>query len=228
MTKPPLILKQAEIGPMANFIYVLGCPETGEGAVVDPAWDADTILKIAAEAGLRITQILLTHGHPDHINAVEAVLEATDAIVQLHRDEVDYMRQVAEYFQMPVEFMNRRSGNFKPVTEGEQIRIGNLSVDVLHTPGHSPGSQCFLVHGNLISGDTLFIDACGRVDFPGGDAGKMWHSLNRRLATLPDDTIVYPGHHYGYRTTASIGEQKQTNPYLRHDSPESFLRLMGY
>ncbi len=227
MNSPEIIVKQSEIGPMANFIYLLGCPETREAAVVDPAWDAGAILKLAKESDLRITHILLTHGHPDHVNAVEPVLEATDATVYMNVNEIEYMKQVADYFQMPVDFMRQRAANFHPVSDGEDIRIGGLSIRAMHTPGHSPGSQCFLVKGNLVSGDTLFIGACGRVDFPGGDPEKMWHSLNRRLAALEDDIIVLPGHNYASKPLGTLGEQKRTNPYLRHESLESFLHDMG-
>jgi len=127
---------------------------------------------------------------------------------------------------MPVEFMNRRSANFQSVAEGDEVRIGKLPVRFLHTPGHTPGSQCFLVEKSLVSGDTLFINACGRVDLPGGDPEKMWWSLNRKLAALEDETILYPGHNYSDRPTSTLGEQKQSNPYLQYTSMERFLRDM--
>jgi glyoxylase-like metal-dependent hydrolase (beta-lactamase superfamily II) len=222
-----MILKQVELGPMMNFIYLIGCAKTREAAVVDPAWDVQSILKIAEESDLKINRVFLTHGHPDHVNGLEALLEATDAKVYMHADEMDYMRQVAALFRMPVEFMNRRSGNFQTISDGDQILVGRLPVQFLHTPGHTPGSQCFLVEKNLVSGDTLFINACGRVDLPGGDPEKMWWSLNRRLRALEDDTVLYPGHNYADRPTATMGEQKQTNPYLKYDSLDQFIRAMG-
>jgi glyoxylase-like metal-dependent hydrolase (beta-lactamase superfamily II) len=160
------------------------------------------------------------------VNRLEQLLEDTDARVYLHTAETDYMKEIAGYFQMPVEFMNRRSANFHSISDGEEIRVGNLPVQFLHTPGHTPGSQCFLVQGNLVSGDTLFINACGRVDLPGGDPEKMWWSLNHRLRALDDNTILYPGHNYADRPTATMGEQKRNNPYLCYASVESFLRDM--
>lgn len=223
---PDLILKQAELGPMANFIYLIGCPETREAAVVDPAWDAGIIMKMAQESDLRITRILVTHGHPDHVNRLEELLEATDARVYLNASETDYMKEVAAYFQMPVEFMKRRSANFQAVSDGEEILVGRVPVRFLHTPGHTPGSQCFLVQGNLVSGDTLFINACGRVDLPGGEPEKMWWSLNHRLRSLDDNTVLFPGHNYADRPKTTMGEQKLNNPYLRYTSLESFLRDM--
>ncbi len=226
MTSNPLILKQAELGPMANFIYILGCAETREAAVIDPAWDVSAIRKMADEANLRITRIFLTHGHPDHMNGLHELLKATDARVYLNAAEAGYMKECAAYFGMPVDFMSTRSANFRTVSDGEEILLGKIPITFLHTPGHTPGSQCFLVSGNLVSGDTLFINACGRVDLPGGDAEKMWWSLNRKLRALEDDTILYPGHNYAERATTTMGEQKKNNPYLQYTSLDAFIRDM--
>jgi hydroxyacylglutathione hydrolase len=224
-----MILKQAAIGPMMNFVYLVGCPESREAAVVDPAWDVPAILKIAGDSGCSIKHILLTHGHPDHMNGLEALLNATDATVYIHSAETDYMREVARSFGMPTEFMNQRSGNFRMVSDGETIPVGKLPIQFIHTPGHTPGSQCFLVEGCLISGDTLFVDACGRIDMPGGDPEKMWFSLNKKLRALADDTILYPGHDYGGSPTSTMGEQKETNPYMRYTSVQKFIEDMrGY
>jgi hydroxyacylglutathione hydrolase len=222
-----MILKQAEIGPMMNFVYLIGCEKTRDAAVVDPAWDAPAILKLAQDLNLKIKHILLTHGHPDHVNGLEALLEATDAIVYIHSDEVEYMKEVAQEFGMSTDFLKRRSDKIQKVSDGDKILVGNLSVEVLHTPGHSPGSQCFLVEGCLFSGDTLFVDACGRVDMPGGEPEKMWSSLNQKLRSLEDGIIVYPGHDYGGSPTSTIGEQKRTNAYMNFSSVQQFRRMMG-
>ena len=227
MDSPGMILKQVELGPMSNFIYLIGCAESREAAVVDPAWDVEAILKIAGDSDLKINHIFVTHGHPDHVNGLEALLQATDARVHIHQDETQYLLQAAAVFRMPVDFVNRRSANFRAVSDGDEIRLGKLRVQFLHTPGHTPGSQCFLVDNNLVSGDTLFINACGRVDLPGGDPEKMWWSLNHRLKVLDDDTILYPGHNYADRPTSTMGEQKRGNPYMQFASLSDFLREMG-
>jgi hydroxyacylglutathione hydrolase len=213
---------------MMNFIYLIGCAETREAAVIDPAWDVPAILRLADESDLRISRILITHGHPDHINGLEELLEATDARVYMHADEIDYTKEIAARFRVTADFMNRRASNFQPISDGEEIMVGRLPVQFLHTPGHTPGSQCFLVEKNLVSGDTLFINACGRVDLPGGDPEKMWWSLNRRLAALDDDTILYPGHNYAERRTSTLGDEKRNNPYLQYTSVSQFLRDMRF
>lgn len=222
-----MILKQELIGPMMNFVYLIGCPVSREAGVVDPSWDVPAILKLAEDSELKIKHILMTHAHPDHMNGLEQMLKATDATIYLHREEVEYMKECGNATGIPTAFMEERSGSFRIVEDGDTASIGTLTVQFLHTPGHTPGSQCFLIEGNLFSGDTLFVNACGRVDMPGGDVEKMWHSLNRKLRALPDSTIIYPGHHYGSQITSTIGEQKETNPYMNYTSVEHFRQAMG-
>lgn len=222
-----MIVKQAAIGPMMNYVYLIGCPETKEAAVVDPAWDAQGILKIARESDLAVKHILLTHGHPDHSNVLEPLLEATEAACHIHTDEVGYMKEVARGFGMSTDFMDRRPDMIRRIMDGDKIPVGKLSIQCLHTPGHTPGSVCFLVENCLFTGDTLFVDACGRVDMPGGDAQKMWWSLNQVLRGLDDGIIVYPGHDYGGSPSSTIGEQKRSNPYMNYDSVQQFMKDMG-
>lgn len=227
MDSGKMIVEQIELGPMMNFVYLIGCGATGEGAVVDPAWDVPAILGFARELKIRIRYILMTHGHPDHINGLEPLLKATDANVILHSEELAYIRKNARSFGMPIEFLDTFSNKIQPVSDGDILPLGALSVQCLHTPGHTPGSQCFLVEGCLFSGDTLFVDACGRVDIPGGNPKEMWRSLNQTLRAVPDATVLYPGHDYGGSPKSTMGEQKRRNPYMRYDSVEQFIRDMS-
>ena len=212
MAPPLLYVRQLELGPIANFVYLIGDPETRQAMVVDPGWDPDRILRTAAEDGYEITRIMLTHTHPDHIQAVPAMLERTRAKVHVHKKE-------AGSPGLPKSEVVALSG-------GDIVKVGNLEVKILHTPGHTPGSQSFLVRDTVVAGDTLFVGSCGRVDLPGSDPEEMWKSLSK-LKTLGDDILLYPGHNYGPTPTSRMGDEKKTNPFLVVNSVEQFLSYAG-
>ena len=220
----PLYLRQMELGPMQNFVYLVGDREAGECVVVDPAWEIDTIVRTAEADGLRITGALVTHTHQDHVGGsleawgmpgripgVEELLERVPAKVYVHAAEREFLRGFGS--------------DLVKVEAGTELAVGRLTVTFLHTPGHTPGSQCFLVDGRLISGDTLFIGACGRTDLPGGDPVQMHESLTKRLGRLPDETILFPGHNYG-GPSSTLGDEKRQNPFMRFVLGD-FLRAMG-
>lgn len=219
-----LYFKQLEIGPMQNYVYLVGSLDTRKVAVVDAAWEIDTILKIAAQDDVEITHALVTHTHPDHVGGSFAgvdiagateLLEKCKAKVVVHKAEAEALKGLA-------------SSDIIKTDNGDKINVGGIEIELMHTPGHTPGSQCFLVEGRVVSGDTMFIDACGRVDFPGGNPEQMYYSLTQKLMALPEETILYPGHNYARLPHATIGEQKKTNPYLRFASLKQFLGAMGY
>jgi len=205
-----IYLKQVELGPMANYVYFIGDPKTGQVAVVDPAWDVDRIVEMAQEQDLTIAKILITHSHFDHINGVEDLLNRTKAKVYINKAEAEFMKAVWP--------------DLVKVGSGDTTNVGDVQITFLHTPGHTPGSQCFLVQNNLISGDTLFIGACGRCDLPGSNPEDMYYSLTQRLAKLDDRTMVFPGHNYAARPYSTIADEKRYNPYLQFQSLEDFLR----
>ncbi len=216
-----LYLKQIELGPMQNFVYLIGDPETRDCVVVDAAWDIDAVLNTAAADGMRLRGALVTHTHPDHVGGelfgfdipgVEKLLAKAPVKVYVHKAER--------------EFLGGFGSDLVAVDGGDTVEVGRLTVTFIHTPGHTPGSQCFLLDGRLISGDTLFIRSCGRTDLPGSDPEEMYHSLTRRLGALPDDTVVFPGHNYG-GTSTTIGSEKLQNPVMRFPSMSDFLRVMG-
>jgi hydroxyacylglutathione hydrolase len=220
-----IYLKQLELGPMQNFVYLVGDPAAHECVVVDPAWEIEAILDAARNDGMTITAALVTHTHQDHVGGslaswgmpgripgVEDLLEQVPAKVYLHQAER--------------EFLKGFGSDLVKVSGHDTIQIGRLPLTFLHTPGHTPGSQCFLVDGRLVSGDTLFIGSCGRTDLPGSDPREMYYSLTQRLAALPDDTVVLPGHNYG-GSHSTIGDEKRRNRFMRYPSLRDFLAVMG-
>ena len=210
-----LFFKQIEVGIMQNFVYLIGSGRTKEVVVVDPAWEVDRILEEAEKEEVKIIGALITHTHFDHVNGVEDLLEALpNTKVYVHQAEAN--------------FLPKESANITAVSGGEKIPLGDLEIQLIHTPGHTPGSQCFLVNNNLVSGDTLFIGACGRCDLPGGDPQQMYQSLTQRLMKLPDKTMVYPGHNYADQPSSTLKEQKQQNPFMKFQSLNDFLEFMGH
>ncbi len=197
---------------MENFVYLVGSKKTREVFVVDPAWQVDTVLRIAKEEGLKIVGALISHYHFDHTNGIEELLQSVDVPVYVNKKDIPYMTDV-------------QKDVLKGVDAGTKVKAGDVEIEMVHTPGHTPGSQCFCVRDHLISGDTLFINACGRTDLPGGDAKEMYRSLTQTLMKMPDSTVLCPGHNYSDRSTTTMGEQKKHNPYLMCDSLENFLKF---
>jgi len=220
-----LYIKQLELGPMQNFVYLVGDPVERQCVVVDPAWEIDTIVDTAAADGMAIAGALVTHTHQDHVGGslaswgmpgripgVEELLAKVPARVYVHKAER--------------EFLPGLGSDRVKVDNHDTLDVGRLRLTFLHTPGHTPGSQCFLIDGRLISGDTLFIGSCGRTDLPGSDPSEMYYSLTQRLGALPDDTVLFPGHNYG-GPASTIGDEKRQNPFMRFASLGDFLRVMG-
>ncbi len=187
-----LYFKQIEMGPMQNFVYLVGSLETRKVAVVDAAWDIEEILRIVTEDDMELTHACVSHTHPDHIGGqfsglhIEGITELLDKAkvkVIVHKEEAEFLK-----FLSPSDLIK--------VESGDGIDIGGINIRLIHTPGHTPGSQCFLIDDRLVSGDTLFIGSCGRVDLPGGNAEQMYFSLTQRLMDLPETTLVLSGHIY--------------------------------
>ncbi len=209
-----LYLKQLEVGPMENFVYLIGDKNKRECVMIDPAWEVDTVLRKAKEDDMKVTGGLITHTHFDHCNGVKDLLEKTKSKIYVHKNESSFLKDV--------------QSDIVGVDSGYKLSVGDLTITFLHTPGHTPGSQCFLIENKLVSGDTLFIGACGRCDLPGGDPSQMYESL-QRLAKLNEQTVLLPGHNYADTPTSTIGEEKKSNPYYQVHSLKDFLtRRMGY
>jgi len=206
-----LYIKQIEVGPMQNYMYILGDREKKEAVVVDPAWEVDRVLKVAEQDGMKVSKALVTHTHFDHVNGVKDFLAKTDGQVFIHKNEAAHLKGM--------------QANLCPVEGGENVRIGDITITFLHTPGHTPGSQCFLVEDHLVSGDTLFINACGRCDLPGGNPEEMYRSLTEKLMKLDDRVLLLPGHNYDDEPVSSMGKEKAKNPYLQCKNLSDFLRF---
>jgi glyoxylase-like metal-dependent hydrolase (beta-lactamase superfamily II) len=210
---------------MVNFVYLIGDRDSGEALIVDPAYGVGDLLEVAAADGMRITGALVTHHHPDHVggsfagHGIEGLRELLDAVpvpVHTHRDEAEFVRKVTGISESDV--IRHDSG--------DKVSVGSIDVEVLHTPGHTPGSQCFLVDGCLIAGDTLFLEGCGRTDLPGSDPSAMYDSLTK-LASLPDDVVVYPGHRYSVPSFGTLGAIKEVNYVYRPSSKDQWLAMFG-
>ena len=205
----PFEIDVLELGPMDNFIYLISDPTSKRAAIVDPAWDVPQVIDLAKSKGLTITDILLTHSHHDHINGVSDVLNSYDA--QLH-----LLKPEAEFWGSSLE---------KPSLHhcGDTIKLGETEITILHTPGHTPGSACYQVGSQLLTGDTMFVYGCGRCDLSGGDPEVMYDTLRHMAKDLPDDITICPGHNYGESHTCSMAQQKQGNPFMHFDNKESFV-----
>jgi glyoxylase-like metal-dependent hydrolase (beta-lactamase superfamily II) len=203
-----LFLKQLLLGDLENFTYVVADKSSGDAMVIDPSGAWDDVFTVLKDEGLTLKGILLTHGHYDHVVGVGKV----DVPVYLSKHEAPFYTPQAK--------------SFVRTSDGDKVAVGRLAVECLHTPGHTPGCQCFLVEGNLFTGDTLFTDAVGRTDFPGGDAGIMFESL-QRIKRLPDATEIWPGHDYGRLKHGTLSQLKKSNQFLACESRVEFVNYFG-
>jgi len=203
---------QVEVGLLSNFNMFIADAKARVCALVDPAYEVDRLLREAGQRGWTVTTVLLTHTHHDHTDGADAVVRATGATVYVGTGELAAARRAAP------------TAKLIGLDGGERISVGGETIEVLATPGHTVAGRSYLVDGNVMTGDTLFIGGCGRTDFPGGDPRVLWRSL-QRLAELPEETRVYPGHDYGQTPTSTIGWERSTNPYLLCKSEDEFVAL---
>jgi len=211
---------------MRNFVYLIGDRETSEALVVDPAYDPAGIVDLCNADGMRLAGVLATHYHPDHVGGsmmglsipgIAELLEVVDVPVHVQADELTYVSAVTGLG--PPE-LRSHSG-------GDVVSVGGLEIELIHTPGHTPGSQCFLVRGSLLSGDTLFLEGCGRTDLPGGDPAAMYESLTRRLGRVSDDTVLFPGHYYAADPSAPLGQTRRSNYVFKPRNTTEWLTMLG-
>jgi glyoxylase-like metal-dependent hydrolase (beta-lactamase superfamily II) len=213
-------------GQMANYVYAIGDRTTGEAVLVDPCYAVGELLALAQGDGMKVTGALATHYHQDHVGGdlfghqlegVRELLAQCPCKVHVQRAEVPWVKRVT----------GCSDTDLAPHDSGDVLQVGEVPITLIHTPGHTPGSQCFLVANRLVAGDTLFLQGCGRTDFPGGDARQLYLSLTQKLAKVPDSAVLYPGHAYDPRPSATLGETRAQNPVFRPKSEAEWLRLFA-
>ena len=209
-----MILKQLEIGADKVFCYILACEKTREAVIIDPCGDEDQLLAEIQKHALNIRLIINTHCHPDHTCGNKIIKDATGASIVRHQADEFLLQdpEAKEYFNR-LGFPSSPSAD-KIVKDGDRLKFGKYTLNIIHTPGHSPGSICIYIGNNLFTGDSLFVGAAGRVDVPGGAFITLIESLADKIAVLPDETIIWPGHDYGDSKTTTVGREKKENPYL--------------
>jgi len=223
-----IIIRQIPLGEYKVLTYLVACAVTKEAVIIDPAGEPDTILKQIKEGDFKIRYILNTHGHADHVAANEALTCALGVPACIHEADRDFfsLEEVKQKCSLELGLPSPDPAE-KGLKDGEVLEVGNLKIEVLHTPGHTPDGICLLVDGKkLLTGDTLFVGNCGRTDMLGGDSATLYHSLFDKLSKLDDDVEVFPGHDYGPRPRSTIGEERRTNYVLKPRSVEEFVEFM--
>ena len=211
---------------MVNFVYLMGDRETGEAVVVDAAYDVDGILEVVEADGMRLVGALATHYHQDHVGG------------SIFGHQIAGLAELVGKTSVPVHVQTEEASGVQKVTglsatdlvqhsSGDVLQVGALPIEMIHTPGHTPGSQCFLFDGCLVAGDTLFLEGCGRTDLPGGDPEQLYYSLTQKLAKVSDDTVLYPGHLYAPDPSAPMGEVRQSNYVYRFKSLDQWRTMFG-
>ncbi|MET0159669.1 MAG: MBL fold metallo-hydrolase, partial [Acidimicrobiales bacterium] len=211
---------------MVNFVYLIGDRESGEAVVIDPAYGIKDLLGILDEDGMTLTGALATHYHPDHVGGdmagysiagVAELLRLRPVPIHVQSDEAEWVKRVT----------GADDSDLVTHTSGDVVQAGAIPIELIHTPGHTPGSQCFLVDNRLVAGDTLFLEGCGRTDLPGGDPRALYESLTQKLAKVPDDATLYPGHLYSPEPSQSMGETRQFNFVFKPKTEEQWLAMFG-
>ena len=210
---------------MVNFAYAIGDRVTGEALLVDPAYGIDELIGLLAEDEMVPVGVLASHYHADHIGGdlggypiegIAALLERVDIPIHVNSHEVPWIERTTGV-----------TSSLRAHDSGDVIKVGEIDVELVHTPGHTPGSQCFLTEGHLLAGDTLFLEGCGRTDLPGSDPGEMYETLTKRLSNVPDDTVLFPGHLYSAESSQSMGQTRKENWVLAPRSPQEWLAIFG-
>lgn len=211
---------------MVNFVYLIGDRQSREVVLVDPAYAIDDLIDVAARDDMKITGVLATHYHPDHIGGdlfghgvegVKELLERCPVKVHAQRAEVPWIKRMT----------GCSDSDIAAHDSGDVVAVGDMRIQLIHTPGHTPGSQCFLVENRLVAGDTLFLQGCGRTDLPGGDPREMYQSLTQRLAKVPDDALLFPGHLYSDSASSTMAQTRRGNFVYKPKTEAEWMAMFG-
>jgi glyoxylase-like metal-dependent hydrolase (beta-lactamase superfamily II) len=211
---------------MVNFVYLIGDRETGDSIIVDPAYDIKALLEVLEEDDMQCSGVLATHYHPDHVGGsmmgynivgVKELLEQISVPIHAQKEEAEFIVKVT----------GLESRDVMEHSSGDVVNVGEIEIELIHTPGHTPGSQCFLVENRLVAGDTLFLEGCGRTDLPGGDPVALYHSLHHRLSKVPDEATLFPGHLYSPEPMALMGHTRQQNHVFLPRTEEQWLTMFA-
>ena len=210
-----MVVEQFEVGNFSIFCYLIGDEETQEGIFIDPADESDRLLSEARSHGLnKIKYIVNTHSHVDHIMGNAAMVKKTGAKIAIHEKDAASLVRTDPYLLEMFRATPSPPADLL-VREGDVIQVGKVELKVIHTPGHSPGGMCLYADGMVFTGDTLFVGAVGRTDFPGCSWEALESSVRNKLYVLPGDTLVFPGHNYGSKPTSTIENERRHNPFVR-------------
>jgi glyoxylase-like metal-dependent hydrolase (beta-lactamase superfamily II) len=211
---------------MVNFVYLIGDRETGEAVAVDPAYGVADLLRILEADGMRLTGVLATHYHPDHVGGsmMGLSIEGINELLALQSVPIHVQAEEAPLVQRVTEVA---ATDLVQHSSGDTLMVGEIPIELIHTPGHTPGSQCFYVNDRLVSGDTLFLEGCGRTDLPGGDPAALYDSLTHKLAKIPDHAVLFPGHLYSAEPSQSMADTRRWNYVFAPRSQEQWLAMFG-
>lgn len=211
---------------MVNFVYAIGDHETGEAVLIDPAYAPGELVAMVEADGLKVNGVLATHYHFDHVGGemsghavagIAELLEIADVPIHVQSEEVPWVERCTGV----------NASQMSAHASADKLMVGAIEIELIHTPGHTPGSQCFLVDGKLVSGDTLFLEGCGRTDLPGSDPEEMYRTLQQRLLRISDDTVIYPGHLYSPDSSAPMAEVRKYNYAMAPTTTEQWLAMFA-